>query len=87
MSALEKVRCGRLHADWCVYSNNSEIIRIQWIFCPGHAGVQGNERADKLAGSVHVEDRIRENLTSRRRDECNTLDAPIEKEGVGVWKW
>ena len=24
-------------------------------FCPGHAGVCGNERADKLAGSARVE--------------------------------
>ena len=23
-----------------------------WIFCPGHAGVAGNERADKLAGEA-----------------------------------
>ena len=25
---------------------------MAWIFCPGHAGVVGNERADKLAGEA-----------------------------------
>ncbi len=50
----------------------------------------GKERADKLAGSGPVEDRIifdgplvtalvRENLASRRREECNMLDVLTEK--------
>ena len=27
---------------------------VVWIFCPGHAGVRGNEAADKLAGEATV---------------------------------
>ncbi|RUS70140.1 hypothetical protein EGW08_022093 [Elysia chlorotica] len=32
---------------------------ITWIFCPGHAGVTGNERADKLAGNATVNGTLR----------------------------
>ena len=49
MSTLEKVRGGRLYADWFDTIQNSQLRRLQWIFCPGHAGVCGNERADKTS--------------------------------------
>src|SRR5579871_6184329 len=26
-----------------------DLCGLVWIYCPGHAGVQGNERADRLA--------------------------------------
>ena len=32
----------------------SQILRITFIFVPGHAGCRGNERADKLAGKANV---------------------------------
>ena len=32
---------------------------VVWIFCPGHAGVRGNEAADKLAGEATVGDDIK----------------------------
>ena len=54
LSTLEKVRQGNLHADWYPLINNSGIRRIIWIYCPGHAGVQGNETADRLAGSAQL---------------------------------
>ena len=44
-----------MYADWFDTIQNSQLRRLQWIFCPGHAGVCGNERADKLAGSAIVE--------------------------------
>ena len=28
--------------------------KITWIFCPGHCGIRGNERADKLAGGAKL---------------------------------
>jgi len=31
---------------------------VTWIFCPGHAGVLGNEQADKLAGLALVKEKI-----------------------------
>ena len=54
LSTLEKVRQCNLHADWYPLINNSGIRRIIWIYCPGHAGVQGNETADRLAGSAQI---------------------------------
>ena len=26
-----------------------------WVYCPGHAGVKGNDRAERLAGEVTPE--------------------------------
>jgi hypothetical protein len=34
---------------------HSRIDRLTWIYCPGHAGVQGNEQADRLAGKAPIE--------------------------------
>ena len=28
--------------------------KLLWIYCPGHAGVSGNERADKLASAADI---------------------------------
>jgi hypothetical protein len=33
----------------------SKIDRLTWIYCPGHAGVQRNEQADRLAGRAPIE--------------------------------
>ena len=52
MSTLAKVQSGMLHADWVAAINHSNIQCVRWIFCPGHAGVRGNERADALAGEA-----------------------------------
>ena len=54
LSTLEKIRQGNLHADWTPLINASNIRRIIWIYCPGHAGVKGNETADRLAGNAQI---------------------------------
>ena len=58
LSTLEKIRQGNLHADWTPLINESRIHRITWIYCPGHAGVIGNEAADKLAGNAQIDENI-----------------------------
>ena len=58
LSTLEKIRQGNLHADWTPLINESRIHRITWIYCPGHAGVIGNEAADKLAGNAQINENI-----------------------------
>ena len=58
LSTLEKIRQGNLHADWTPLINESRIHRITWIYCPGHAGVRGNEAADKLAGNAQIDENV-----------------------------
>ena len=52
MSILTKISTGVLHADWMTAINQSDFLTVRWIFCPGHSGVRGNERADALAGQA-----------------------------------
>ena len=28
------------------------LRKLQWVYCPGHAGVKGNDRADRPAGKA-----------------------------------
>ena len=90
MSTLEKIRGGSLYADWFATIQQSQMMRLQWIFCPGHAGVCGNERADKLAGSAAIEggltldpptvlSTVRDHLASSREDESFTKEMLVEK--------
>ena len=30
------------------------LRKLLWVYCPGHAGVKGNDRADTLAGKATV---------------------------------
>ena len=50
MSTLEKIRTGQVYADWVTPLQSSRLEKLTWLFCPGHSGVRGNERADWLAG-------------------------------------
>ena len=56
MSTLEKIRTEQLYADWVAPLNNSRLKKLTWLFCPGHSGVKGNERADRLAGLAQPDD-------------------------------
>ena len=47
-----------LYSDWIDLIKGSELQTITWLFCPGHSGVQGNERADKLAGTAVIGDQM-----------------------------
>ena len=46
MSLLQKVESGMGCPD--------RLERRLWIYCPGHAGVSGNERADRLASTGEI---------------------------------
>jgi hypothetical protein len=50
-----------LRREWIESITNSHIISLTWIYCPGHAGVRGNEIADRLAGKAAVNDVIEMN--------------------------
>ena len=53
-SMLRRVRTGKLRAEWLASLRRSRVASITWIFSPGHAGVLGNEQADRLAGSAKL---------------------------------
>ena len=91
MSTLEKVKNKHLYADWASLINGSQLLSITWLFCPGHSGVQGNERADNLAGEAIIDDnltldpptvidQVKEGLISKRPDSTSfTLSLLLEK--------
>ena len=54
MSLLQKVQKGTIHSEWAHALRKISLGKITWMYCPGHAGVKGNERADRLAGSATV---------------------------------
>ena len=35
--------------DWHVSMVDIHLRKLLWVYCPGHAGVKGNDRADRLA--------------------------------------
>jgi ribonuclease HI len=39
-------------AEWLETLNKTKVVGITWIYCSGHAGVHGNEEADRLVDSV-----------------------------------
>jgi ribonuclease HI len=53
-SMLRKVQNGWLRHEWKAYIEESALLELVWIYCPGHAGVRGNERADLLASKASV---------------------------------
>ena len=52
MNLIEKIKAGWGSPDWHKAMANLDIQKLLWVYCPGHAGVKGNERADRLAGNA-----------------------------------
>ena len=51
MSLLQKVKNGVGSPDWNVSMVDIHLRKLLWVYCPAHAGVKGNDRADRLAGT------------------------------------
>ena len=49
---LQKVKRGIGSPDWNVLMVDIRLRKLLWVYCPGHAGVKGNDRADRLAGKA-----------------------------------
>ena len=54
MNLLQKVESGMGCPDWHTAMQGLRLQRLLWIYCPGHAGVSGNERADRLASTADI---------------------------------
>ena len=52
MSLLQKVKSGTGSPDWTVSMVDIHLRKFLWVYCPGHAGVKGNDRTDRLAGKA-----------------------------------
>ena len=52
MSLLQKVKSGMGSPDRNVSMVDIHLQNLLWVYCPGHAGVKGNDRADRLAGKA-----------------------------------
>ena len=50
---LQKVKSGmEISPGWNVSMVDIHLRKLPWVYCPGHAGVKGNDRADRLAGKA-----------------------------------
>ena len=54
MNLLQKVESGMGCPDWHTAMHSLQLQRLLWIYRPGHAGVSGNERADRLASAADI---------------------------------
>ena len=54
MNLLQKVESGMGCPYWHTAMHSLRLQRLLWIYCPGHAGVSGNERADRLASTADI---------------------------------
>ena len=51
-SLLQKVKSGMLSQDWNVSVVDIHLRKLLWVYYPGHSGVKGNDRTDRLAGKA-----------------------------------
>ena len=54
MNLLQKVESGMGCPDRHTAMHSLRLQRLVWIYCPGHAGVSGNEQADRLAITADI---------------------------------
>ena len=47
-----KIRIGS--PDWNVSMVDIHLGKLLWVYCPGRAGVKGNDRAERLAGKASI---------------------------------
>ena len=54
VNLLLKLESGMGCPDWHTAMHSLWLQRLLWIYCPGHAGVCGNERAERLASTADM---------------------------------
>ncbi|BFZ17274.1 hypothetical protein BsWGS_20313 [Bradybaena similaris] len=58
-SMLKKIESGLLRREWADLLTVSNTEMLAWIYCPDHAGVLGNEQADRLAGEAPIQEGLK----------------------------
>ena len=91
MNLLQKVESGMGCPDWHTAMHSLRLQRLLWIYCPGHAGVSRNERADGLASTVNITSglqlgraevlRVLRNFLNMDRPEHHSIDR-LKERGV-----
>ena len=56
---LQKWKSGMGSPDWNVSMVDIHLGKLLWVYCPGHAGVKGNDRANRLAGKAALTSGLR----------------------------
>ena len=54
LNLLQKVVSEMGCPDWHTATHSLRLQRFPWIYCPGHAGVSGNERADRHVSTADI---------------------------------
>ena len=91
LTLLQKVesRMGSLGCHTVMH--NLRLQRLLWVCCPGHAGVSGNKRADRLASTAHITSSLQlgraevlrglRNFLNMNRPEHHSIDR-LKERGV-----
>ena len=74
MNSLQKVESGMGCPDWHTAMHGLRLQRLLWIYCPGHAGVSGNERANKTASTADITSGLQLGKAEVLRDLRNFLN-------------
>ena len=74
MNLLQKVESGMGCPDWCTAMHLLWLQRLLCIYCPGHVGVSGNERADRLASTADITSGLQLGSTEVLRGLKNVLN-------------
>ena len=53
-NANTEVESGMSCPNWHTAMHSLRIQRLLWIYCPGHTGVSGNERADRPSSTADI---------------------------------
>ena len=99
MNLLQKVKAGMIRSEWLDPLQHIRLKKITWMYCPGDAGVKGNERADRLPGTATIQEglllgksevlrQLRKILQANDQAQHHSIDRLQERgvrKGSGRW--
>ena len=85
MNLLQNVKSETGCPEWHTAMGSLRLQSVLWIYCPRHAGVSGNERADRLASTVDITSGLQlglRNFLNMDRPEDHSTDL-LKERGEG----